>query len=762
MPGSIRDKISTFENLANSSLASSQLMPIVPPSPGFSYTKKLEKLGVRAKETSRVIPFEYKKKIKVEEAREERHVSKIRVKGSRMLLEKDDAPRDEFSDTFQDEVVDRQEDIHSESNQNGPITDTIDLNTNYLDSQRSKQEDPGAVSDTIGSDSDNTSDQCAKQEDSRSENKENISIIDNIETDSYQATAECAVVSEMTAGLLQEQSNIDEKVDDDDISFGEYVSAEADDDDLQYETESFDDNTSNIIDKVSKNDDECNDSLAVESSVDATAMQVANNTLRLINEKTFGQKDEMDETEQLEKISQQHLAIFDEDINDEKQYTQKTSSVGNDIADILDEDELSGDLLGVYIDDESIVSENQEGISAHPRARHFHFEDGMPTNHLPAIQETIPELEKDDYGPRKMMTPTRQDTQEYYEDYGVRSNISHNDDVVSQLTEGSFETHRPYTSRKWRTSLDDHKPGSVSEHSSTMTYDLDNYEEENIMEPRQESAQIFRQRNSLLYNQIKSGTDSGKIDVSESTISEITNPTYDKNNAGILNCISGSDFSEERNILHRCKLEDVNCGKPNTILNTGKSNIAVVKARRGRSRTASHREKESPAHMFNDNKQKSRFSIRSLSPFRRGKSNKSEVMNKDRDKECLEIENIEKHLQIDQENDRTKTQSFSFRSLSPFRRMPTEVKTVSIRKSKSSRKKSPFRRPMNTPSDIIQYDEESRNSIPLLAVASNETSTSIAKKEKFSFRSLSPFRRRKSKSRHRPEADPFDEGDGSV
>jgi hypothetical protein len=116
-----------------------------------------------------------------------------------------------------------------------------------------------------------------------------------------------------------------------------------------------------------------------------------------------------------------------------------------------------------------------------------------------------------------------------------------------------------------------------------------------------------------------------------------------------------------------------------------------------------------------------------------------------------------------QNDQKTHKKSFSIRSLSPFRRMPKEEKKVSIRVHKSTRNRSPFRRPMNTPSEILQYDEESRNSIPLLAVASNETSTiTKAKKEKFSFRSLSPFRRGKDRSQRKARADPFDEGDNSV
>lgn len=728
MPGSIRDKISAFENLASSSLATSQLMPIVPPSPGFSYTKKMEKPGVRAKETSRIVPFEYKKKEKVEEIKEESREEKTILKEKGNSLEKDDAPRDTLLENMPEEDVGH-EDTDSEINE---------LGSEKVDDYITKPEDERGK---INNNDDPSSD---------------VSVLDSEKVDNI-----IEMANEETACAIQETVNDDQQDGIDDISFGEYVSAAADEE-LQCDSASIEDNTKDTNENVSTDYvKDHNRSTLSEPAIDSISNHVERKTLRRINESQGKQNDERDETEHLEKISQQHLAIFDEDTLEENQYHSEPVVIENDNGEMVDEDDLS-DLVGVYIDDESIISDKQEGIVGHnqssirPKARHFHFDEALSTNHLSSIQEAVSELEQDDYGPRKIMTPTRQDTEEYYEDFGTRSNLSHNDDVVSQLTEGSFDMHRSHTGKKWRTSLDDHKPCSVSEHSSAVTYDLSNHEEENIMEPRHDSAPIFRQRNSLAYSQMRYGTDTEKIGVSESNISEITNPTYDKNGSSILNTISGSDLFEEKNIHHGCELEDVNSSK-----HKKRNDVAIIKVRRGRSKTPN--ENNNSSHSLNGNRQDRRFSIRSLSPFRRRKTDQTVSQNEQSSKIILKSKHGDEELQNDQKNDRAHKKSFSIRSLSPFRRMPTGEDNIRSRVNKSARKKSPFRRPMNTPSEIIQYEEESRNSIPLLAVSSNETSTTTeVKKGKFSFRSLSPFHREKRRSRRKARADPFDEGDGSV
>jgi hypothetical protein len=736
MPGSIRDRISAFEDLANTSLTTGQLMPIVPPSPGFSYTKKFEKLGVRAKETSRIVPFEYKRNVKVRDEIEECRDEKNELDGKENSSEIDDAPRESSSDIMLKENLGHQ-------NADSEFVDMVMLDSEHSSHQVSK-------------------DLKSEKEHSEIDNNDDPSS-DVIVSGSKEMDGLIEMPNEETACDLQKALNdngIEEDIDD--ISFGEYVSAEADED-LNCDSRSFEDKGNDVNNFVSKEDVEGDETFIGEPIIASKTSHVENNVLSLNNGDQGEEKDEMDETEHLEKISRQHLAIFDEDTIEENQYHSESATLDNDNLEMVEEDEMS-DLLGVYIDDESITSDHQERIfvrnqsSIRPKARHFHFDDPVSTSHLSAIKETISELEKDDYGPRKVMTPTMQGSEENYEDYGVRPNISNNDDVVSQITEGSLDLHHSHVDKKWRTSLDDHKPCSISEHSSIMTYNLSNQEEESIMEPRHDSAQIFRHRNSLTYSQMKYGTYNEKITGSESTISEITNPTYDKNNSSGLNTISGSDMFEEKNTEHKCKSKDANSDKSVNI-NGGNSldDVTVTNSRRSRSRTPQDYERSS--HSRNGNRQKNRFSIRGLSPFRRRNSAKSMPHYDPSDNVFSERKEGER-VQNDQ---KTHKKSFSIRSLSPFRRMPKEEKKVSIRVHKSTRNRSPFRRPMNTPSEILQYDEESRNSIPLLAVASNETSTiTKAKKEKFSFRSLSPFRRGKDRSQRKARADPFDEGDNSV
>ena len=57
MPGSIKNRIAAFENLAEQSKTNSKLLAIVPPEPGFSASKKIA-TAVKAKETYGFVPFE--------------------------------------------------------------------------------------------------------------------------------------------------------------------------------------------------------------------------------------------------------------------------------------------------------------------------------------------------------------------------------------------------------------------------------------------------------------------------------------------------------------------------------------------------------------------------------------------------------------------------------------------------------------------------------------------------------------------------------
>lgn len=679
MPGSIRDRISAFENMASSSIAKSQLMPIVPPTPGFSATKKVEKRGVRAKETSRIIPFEYTQKSYV--FRDDRH------------------------------EINQCDDRKSECTRDNTI------NYSYVLDEADEANDDTDMDTRIG-----RNPCCLNQQ----KNNATSSV----------------------SGSSPVNSKNDEKIySDSDDSFGEFISGEE-----KYE--------SNQIDHFVQENHKADIAMSKLKKIELTT-----------------QNDDFDEIEELEKISLQHRNVFDYDVNQNLAIAlevkneacldqQQTEEFECDCDDKTYDDDVS-DLLGVDIEEESTVSNEQDLNSQsiiRPQVRHFKFDDRLTSAcKLYSIQEVNHSmLEKDDYGPKKALTPRRNEEQ-YCGDIGSRSIYSNScDDLVSQLTENSLDAQKHQSDRKWRTSLDDLKEGSKmntisttsSEISSVMTYDLGDVIEENIMIPRRETTQIFRQRNSLAGNHTIYASGSNKIDVSESMISEITNPMYEKTSSGIMQSISESEKSSKENsnsfeISYKMTSE----GKIHDKFD--RSKVVVIRARRGRSERPSERS-------MNDNPgidlPKRRFSIRSLSPFRQNKTKES--FDRRRPESITSDCNQTKKNEVMTSDTNVITsevrrRSFSFRSLSPFRKeqiIEDEADDKRRGKNKSEgliprsqRKTSPFRRQGITPSEILIQDEEDENSIPLLHVASDDVSLDVEKVNKFSLRSLSPFRRRQGK-----------------
>jgi hypothetical protein len=133
-----------------------------------------------------------------------------------------------------------------------------------------------------------------------------------------------------------------------------------------------------------------------------------------------------------------------------------------------------------------------------------------------------------------------------------------------------------------------------------------------------------------------------------------------------------------------------------------------------------------------------------------------------------------------QKNEQNRPRSFSLRSLSPFRRHNSRKKVdKTLLKAQNDFRRDQARaraedRDMrinrsfstsgSTPGEILKEDEDREVSIPLVAISpSYDGLERKVPKKKFSLRSLSPFRRFRSKKKSKSKIiDPFDEGNGSF
>lgn len=329
-------------------------------------------------------------------------------------------------------------------------------------------------------------------------------------------------------------------------------------------------------------------------------------------------------------------------------------------------------------------------------------------------------------------------------------------DEISQMTDASTDEPE-HRGAKWRTSHDSQHRGTQetkSEHS-LMTYSLSETSSPSIVHKPQ-NGPIFRDRNSLSSNL--------KLRSTSSNISEITDP----NPPGFRRRLSMSKGGKKNN----------NEG------GSGLSTIAGASSSLGLdSDLASQRRDPSPfernAHSGRRPEQKLSHKgpapqMRDPSPFgRNGHSGGTEQKS---------IHNVSHRRGRQEEREFKQKRGFSWRSLSPFRRSSTKVEEkallkaqASFRKNQSRSKKAgrpEFRRGQSfgsagsggsTPGEILQEEDEMESKIPLVAVTLSDDSSLIRKpKKRFSFRDLSPFRRRKDKQKSKGKNDPFDEGGSSL
>lgn len=306
------------------------------------------------------------------------------------------------------------------------------------------------------------------------------------------------------------------------------------------------------------------------------------------------------------------------------------------------------------------------------------------------------------------------------------SNRLSTNDEMSQITESTYDVMRKIPKRRTSYPQDVRTHASQSD-QSVITYSLnESHSSMMVRRSSNQSAPIFRDRNSLSKNLKLNST---------STISEITDPlsmgtrhkTYAQkrigtstNNAnqkrtptvGVNPSPSGIDH------LH-------NHDKSSISLNSKKSGTSQNTKQSGKADGDMHRGRQKKPGVSGSRG----FSLRSLSPFRR-KNSRAKV-----DKELLRAQN-------------------------EFRREQAKAK-LEGNELKLSRSYSTSG---STPGDILKEEEDREISVPLVAVSPSYDSTERqVVKKKFSLRSLSPFRRFKSKrTSNRKKIDPFDEGNGSF
>ncbi len=314
------------------------------------------------------------------------------------------------------------------------------------------------------------------------------------------------------------------------------------------------------------------------------------------------------------------------------------------------------------------------------------------------------------------------------------------EDSLSQLTDASFDVE-PVRS-KWPLADDQQQQQQRNEpvsDYSLMTYSTTENSSSGIIQSKPDNTPIFRQRNSLHENKRIFGESNPVITNSQSNVSEITDPMGGMKRRPTYPKVHKRKNNEEVVVL-------------STISGPMKMSTNNTKPSRGRSpsrfsRKDSNRTNVSKESYVNNTSTPSFATPSFATPSFDGSQGKQGELKKTNSR-------------------------FSIRSLSPFRRNSTKSNKSN---GNGNGKNKPYRGPMShiessrinrpvTPSDILREDEHRENSIPLVAVASSDDSSLDKRrkpKKKFSWRSLSPFRRRESKRKSR-KADPFDEGDDSI
>lgn len=300
---------------------------------------------------------------------------------------------------------------------------------------------------------------------------------------------------------------------------------------------------------------------------------------------------------------------------------------------------------------------------------------------------------------------------------------SHSDDV-SQITESTYYAEK-HTNR--RTSLDnnDHSSQRSESSSSFVTYSITEESRANSIVQKAEPMPIFRDRHSMSEKSIGLGINNSISDLTDSNtparfprrqnVPGTSNRTLSTKPSGISTKPSSNSISsgQKRESVGR-NANKTSQKSLSSDRNHGKQKDKVS-TRRGR---PDKREKNEKG-----------FSLRSLSPFRRGPK-------------------VDKNLRTAQEE---------------FRQQREELKRRNLTRQGSARSMG------STPSEIIEQDNRFESRIPLVAVTSSDDSSELRKgkpKKKFSLRSLSPFHRRSSRGRSKSQnkrrskkgkEDPFDE-----
>lgn len=316
------------------------------------------------------------------------------------------------------------------------------------------------------------------------------------------------------------------------------------------------------------------------------------------------------------------------------------------------------------------------------------------------------------------------------------SNLSQNDEF-SQITELTYDMEQKLNKLQVIPSEQDQSVHeSKSDQASLMTYSLAEDSSASIVKSaKKDDGPIFRDRNSL--------RDNATLKRRDSTISELSDPatTYGRKPS-----VPAKDKRTGHDSNH--SIVSGNSSVPKPIKPPIKKSKKDPPRRRSPSPSFGRMGRQRQDNPVEDGRGRSRrkewnnnggkgtgkskrsFSWRSLSPFRRRNSSR---INKINDKSAFTLDQDE-----------------------------VRNSTVSVDRPKLNRDYSGG----STPSLILERDEARETTIPLVAITLSDDS-SLKKKPKkgFSLRSLSPFRRhrgKKSRSKKRGKIDPFDEGQTSL
>lgn len=297
-------------------------------------------------------------------------------------------------------------------------------------------------------------------------------------------------------------------------------------------------------------------------------------------------------------------------------------------------------------------------------------------------------------------------------------------DELSQITESTYDgTHK---ATKWRMNhpQDQRTHTSQSDQSYMMYSFNDSANSSSIMPRTVKNGPIFRDRNSLSKNMKLNST---------SSISEITDPLSAGNRRKSMEYRrTETKVTDEHN-----KLLTINSANS---MSSDLNRLSINQKQSSASPNTAHVRKKSAARRSEENNQRGRqqkhersrsrsFSLRSLSPFRRLNSRN----------------NVDKTL-LKAQNDFRRDQA----------RARAEDRNMKLNRS--------FSTSGSTPGEILKEEEDREVSVPLVALSpSYDGLERKVTKKKFSLRSLSPFRRLKIKKKSKSRIiDPFDEGNGSF